>query len=786
MIYKHFNKVISACVLIATSFAFDGCRQIPTVNTATQPPETAPPVPVVVKPPVAVIIGDSELTAENWLSTTDRFVINDSTDLTALTKEIIFQQLVFKEAVAQGYDRDSVMLNELETYKKIIYDNYQEDSSLINELADEAYQHLQQEVEVAHILFYASAFDSPEKILAKKQQAETVLARITNGEAFEELAKQFSDDRTTANANGYMGWYTGLQLLYPLERATFALDIGEVSQPIQTKYGYHLVKLLNKRPSRGRVKVRHLLRVVPENDTVVRESQRVKLDSIRVLAHTGTPFETLVNLYSDDYRTRENGGVLPEFWIGSREEKVVEDAVFELKVNEISAPVLSSAGWHLFQLTEKNPLPQWQQLRPEILAKVTTDSRGEYLESNWITETKKALKFTINQEILTGAISFGNPSLLNGTWKQPTTNQLAATLFSINGESITLKQFLSYVETFQDNGNLPQNFTPEMAMRYFYERFETATLKSYAQRNLELVNPSFRVALQNYFESLVTKNFLNENIYSKSLRDSVGLQNHYIRTIQDYQFPERAQIIEVASKNTKAIELIENQLQIGKPYNLNRGIAPTYFIKNMVNIEPDEQDKLRKLVVFLRRNPQYVVEIGGHTDVNEENHIATERIKTITNFLLENGLPLTQIKENDFGSTQVADRFDWQKNQRVSYRFFSNAITDLERILKNQGFDITIDTGVLTKESILSNSNIPWATGNYTDSLADGTVRKILIEEIYPARTKTFREARASVINGYQQELETKLYNDLLKKYPVEINQNILKDIYRRKISLNQ
>lgn len=786
MVYKHFNRVFSVCGLIATIYAFNSCRQVPTVNIVTEPPESPPPTTVVIKSPVAVTIGDTELTADNWLATTDRFVINDSTDLTALTKEIIFQQLVLKEALEQGYGQDSVMLNELKTYKKIVYENYQEDSLLINELASEAYEHLQQEVEVAHILLYVSAFDSPDKIAQKKQQAEDLYVRLQAGEAFNSLANQFSDDQTTATKGGYMGWYTGLQLLYPLERAVFALKIGEVSKPVQTKYGYHLVKLLNKRPSRGRVKVKHLLRIVPESDPQMKESQKAKIDSIRVLAQTGTPFETLVQLYSDDYRTRESGGVLPEFWIGSREEKVVEDAVFELRPNELSAPVLSSAGWHLFQLVEKNPLPTWQQLRPEIIAKVCTDSRGEYLESSWILEAQKALKFTLNQEVFAKAISLGNTNLLNGIWKQPATNQLAATLFSINGESITLKQFLSYVETFQANGNLPQNFTPEMAMRYFYNRFETNLLKLYAKEKLELVNPSFRNTLQNYFESLVTKNFLNENIYSKSLRDSVGLYKYYTRTIQDYQFPERAYIIEVASKNPQAIELIENQLQNGKPYNLNRGIAPTYFIKNTVNIETEEQDKLRKLVIFLRRNPQYIVEIGGHTDVNEENHIATERIKTITDFLIGNGLPLTQIKENDFGSTQIADRFDWQKNQRVTYRFFSNAITDLERILRNQGFDITIDTGMLTKESIVSNSSLIWKLGSYTDSLADGTIRKIRIEEIYPARTKTFREARASVINGYQQELETKLYNDLLKKYPVEINQNILKDIYRRKISLNQ
>lgn len=786
MIYKKLIRGLSICAFLSTSWLTNSCRQTPVVTQTNDRSTNESVVTEVAKEPIAAKISDTELTVSELNTLTDRYIITDSSDLNSITKEIIFQQLVFKEAIEQGYGKDSIMLNELETYKNIIYEDYQEDSILINDIAFEAYQHLQNEVEVAHILFYVSEFADPTEIARKKEEAQTIFEQIKKGSSFEQLAKSYSDDRNTAEAGGYMGWYTGLQLLYPLEQTAYNLKVGEVSEPVQSKYGFHLVKLVNKRPSRGRVKVKHLLRIVPDNNEVVKLLQKSKIDSIKNLSISGIAFDTLVSRFSDDFRTRENGGVLPEFWIGSREEKVVEEAVFKLNVEQISEPVLSSAGWHLFKLVEKNAIPSWPILRREIISKVTTDSRGEYLDERWVSATKTALGFKPNVSVINATLELGDQNLLTNSWKKPQSNTLNSSfLFSVKGESVSVGRFLTYVETFQGNANLPKNYTPEMAMRYFYKRFEASILKEYGKRNLQLVNPSFKVALQSYYESLVTKNFLNDNIYSKSLRDSVGLQNFYARNIQNFQYSERAKVIQLTSQSQKAIDIIEAHLATGKPYNLNRGITPTLFVKNSTTLEPDEKNKLYKLILFLKRNPQYLVEIGGHADVNEEDYISAERVKIVTNFLTENGLSLTRIKENDFGKTQPANRFDWQKNQRITYRFFSNSIADIERLVINQGFEIEIQDETVSKEDLLAEATIDWEIGSYSLVMDDGYIKKIIIEEIYPARTKTYREARAAVINGYQAELEEKLHNELLKKYPVEINQNLLNDIYRNKILTN-
>lgn len=788
MIDKKIKKTLLFAGAVGFLLATEGCQRFPStpqnvpINeapTAEIVEELSQPMPVVVK------IGGEVITTDQFAALTERYIINDSSDLNGISKEIIFQQMLLKEATELGYNKDEVMLNELKTYKNIIYQDFQEDSTLIEKLSREAYENLQSEVEVSHILIYCSEFAEKETQAEKKALANTIFARAKN-ESFVSLAEQYSDDKNTSAKGGYLGWYTGLQLLYPMEVTAYRLKVGEVSEPIQSKYGFHIVKLLDKRKSRGRVKVEHLLRVVPENNEEVSLRQKKTIDSLRASLDKNVSFEKLVAEYSDDFRNRDSGGLLPEFWIGSRQENVVEEAVFNLKLNEVSQPVKSSAGWHLFKLVEKNPIPRWEDFKTEIAQKVTTDSRGEFIKDNWLKESKLGLDYRPNQSVIDATLLLGNNNLINGDWVRPSNNELSKSfLFSVKGESVEVTTFFDFIETFQKTENATANFTPKMAMRYYYERFERKILEDYAKQNLELVNPAFKNALSSYFESLVTKRYLTNFVYNKSLSDSTGLYNFYQKNLQNYQLAERAKIIELVSKNQSAIHFIEEQLAEGKPYNLKRGISPTLFTKNSVQIENEERLKLQKLVLFMNRSPNYVVEIGGHSDTNEDEYISAARIKTLTEYLTSQGLPITRIKETDFGSSQPADRFDWQKNQRITYRFFSNSLNDLERVLLNQGFEIEIVDDVFSKDEIVSETGIDWKVGSYSRLLDDGFQQKIIIEEIYPSRTKTFNEAKAQLINGYQAQLEKELYERLLKKYPVELNEKLAEGILKKTTNTN-
>lgn len=119
----------------------------------------------------------------------------------------------------------------------------------------------QTERHAAHILFAAT---TEEEYEAAAAEAASVKARIDNGEDFEALAAEFSDDTGSAEAGGDVGYTTGSNFVEPFEEALRSLEVGAVSEPVRTEFGYHLIKLLDQ--SETEVETFEQRRGVLEND----------------------------------------------------------------------------------------------------------------------------------------------------------------------------------------------------------------------------------------------------------------------------------------------------------------------------------------------------------------------------------------------------------------------------------------------------------------------------------------------------------------------------------------
>ena len=99
-----------------------------------------------------------------------------------------------------------------------------------------------------HILFEVGKSASAAEIDAAKNKAQQVLARIRAGESFEELAKTFSNDSGSKNQGGDLGWFGPNAMVKPFEEAVKSMKVGEVSEPIQSEFGFHIIKLEDSKP----------------------------------------------------------------------------------------------------------------------------------------------------------------------------------------------------------------------------------------------------------------------------------------------------------------------------------------------------------------------------------------------------------------------------------------------------------------------------------------------------------------------------------------------------------
>ena len=779
-VMKRFYKIFPYIFLLFSQFACQVLKKPSSdrgtmVSTVPAAP-AASPVNIVNTEPIGLTVGTNEVKLLDLKQEIEKLMVDDTLSADNALAQVIQDQRIVAEAKQRGYGNSEDLKEELQTYQSILAESYLTDSATIKYLLKETYDWMLQEVRASHIMYQISEFANPADTAAIYNKLIDIKRRATEGEDFGVLAQQFSQDKKTSSKGGELGWFSALQLVYPLEKAAFNVAVGQISTPVRTKAGYHLVKVLERRPNSGKVWVQHILKAVPPNSNDSLSRAKFQIDSIYTALTKGAVFEVLCEKYSDDYKTKNTQGYLPIFGIGTREETAFEQAAFALKVGEFSKPVRTSAGWHIIRLAKKIPLEPYEKLLPKLKEKVVTDSRGELVKENALNRLKKDMQFVEYPDIVKRAIESADTNLIKKKWgyalNGPITN---STIFSIGKNEIKAKAFFDYVMERQLVERVPTGYSSVVWMRSFYKKFVDKNVRDYAETHLTEINPDFRLLMNEYTTSLLKSELLNNLVYEKSVGDTLGQRAYYEKNKANYRMPERVFGSLVVAKDAKTLGQVKDIFKKGSPYPLNSTMrTPLYYDKFASDLTSEHKKALVTLLEIMRSNKGYIVEVGGHADQSENATNSAERIEKVKNFLVSNGLPIERIIENDYAKTKRADRFDWTKNQRVTFVFYSNSKKDVEkRFNRKEANSVTIEDGYFKKGDNKYVDAFKWETGSQS-IIKDGKYIELSVERIEPARFKTLREARGQVLVDYQKQLERQLNQELEAKYPIKVNKEEL------------
>jgi len=201
------------------------------------------------------------------------------------------------------------------------------------------------EVELAHFLARPVDATVEAAALDKIQKAH---ARIVGGEKFEDVAAQVSDDPSRGRG-GLLGWFQKGDLDPAFEAAADSLQIGQLSGPVRSSFGYHLIEVLER--DGQRFKVRHILALVePKPDQIQAAHDRAAAARARIVG--GEPFEKVVKESSEDPETKNQGGNLG--WISPQALlPEVAGLIDSLKVGELSPVIRSAKGFHVFKVLNR-------------------------------------------------------------------------------------------------------------------------------------------------------------------------------------------------------------------------------------------------------------------------------------------------------------------------------------------------------------------------------------------------------------------------------------------------
>ncbi len=723
--------------------------------------------------PFVIKIGNRTISAAEFSSTYKKLVQSDSVNrenTEAFLQNYINYQLAVYAAEQQGKDATATFKDEINTYRKELANPYLVDKGLLDRLVRETYERMREEVHVAHIFIAIDKNAAPADTASAFNELYNLRTRILKGEAFEQIAKNYSQDPSTASLGGDLGFLPMPPAThYIFESVAYNLPKEEISMPFRTDKGYHILKVIDKVPARGKVKLAHILVSTPVNATEadIKAAKR-KIDQVHELLKKGEPFEGVCRSFSDDQQTKFNGGVRNKYYdAGSLINDKVADKILSLQVNsEFTDPIQTNLGWHIFRVVDKKDILRFDDMAQYIREKVNSDaSRTAITRGSLIKRLMKENNFQESQEAKQVAFdNFHKDRLGNEAF-------LSQELFTINGEASKVKDFYAFVVK-QQRQLAKQKAKDDKSILDWYNTFVEAQNMHYEEGNLEIKYPEFRKTVQEYKEAILQKQMFEEFVIKPSL-DSMTQVRYYTSNQAKYAYTNRVQA-KVVTTDTKETMLQAKQLLSKAPFLMNRRISDVYFDKNKSDFLPDATTILTGLVVIMIKNRNYTIEVSGNADNEESETISAERARKVVNFLINKGISPTRIIEKDDNKFKQVSKVDHAKNRRVTIKFYSDSMEDVvKRFNSLKPASLTAEEGFFKKGDNKYIDALNWTIGEVDTELENRQVW-VNIQKVEEPRQKTFKEARGQVIREYQQDLLNNWMDNLKAKYPVQVNQEEL------------
>lgn len=451
-------------------------------------------------------------------------------------------KLKVAEAEALGYDTIPKLKKELAGYRKQLSQPYLIDSTKNSALVKQAYERMKNEVHAAHILVKVAENASPEDTLAAYNRIMAIKKRIENGEDFATVAKgkNGSDDPSAVRNGGDLGYFTAFQMVYQFEEAAYNTPVGKISNPVRTKFGYHIIKVIDLRPARGTMKAAHIM-VATGRDASPEdiEAAHKKVDEIYSKLQAGESFEKLASEFSDDAQTAEKGGELPLFGTGTTTRMVpeFEEAAFTLKTNgEISKPVQTAFGYHIVKRLDLTPLRSFDELKKEIQGKVNKDERSIVTQQSFIEKLKKSYAFKDNySKSSKWFVQNIDSNYFKGAWKADglKTNTI---MFTLDKKGFTQKDFASYL---QKNYRNFKNMEAKALVQKQYAAWQNSEILAYEESKLDSKYPDFKALMQEYHDGILLYEIMSDKVWNKAIKDTSGLKTFFEGHNSNYTWGKR-------------------------------------------------------------------------------------------------------------------------------------------------------------------------------------------------------------------------------------------------------
>jgi peptidyl-prolyl cis-trans isomerase SurA len=706
---------------------------------------------------------------------------------------LVKYRLKLADAYRRGVDRDPEVMNEISQYRGSLAASYLTDREVVSPGVRNMYNRRSEEIRASHILLELPPTATAAESTAAYAKAAEIVAEIKKGADFGDLAVKYSKDPSAQQNRGDLYYFTAGQMVSPFEDAAFALHPGEISNPIRTTFGLHIIKCVDRRPVAGELRASHIM--VRFNsadpspaDTATAYAQALSLrDSLKA----GADFAGLAQRHSGDPGSAGKGGDLGYF-SRRRWPRPFDDTVFTLKVGSVSNIVRTGYGYHLILLTEVRPFKPFDEMRAE-LQQTYQQVRFPEEYATYLAALRKETGYARNDQTLAALLTSvdSTKSTRDSAWAASVPPDVRGkTLFSFAGHPVTVDSALGALRDRPDLGNVQlraQSFT--QALDKVAENL-MFTAKSFT---LEKRSPEFASILNEYTDGILLYQTEQEKVWRRIETTDSTLRIFFDKNRDRFVFPDRLIVTSLHSPTEASAKILYDRLKAGATFDqlavedsirMARPASFTVdFARGSSRLPAAAKKVLQTIAAEMTSNTAVHVVVTARPDTTvkkaQNARIAAARLDLLKKEFARLGIPAERTEhvtapQGVKATNDSTARAQATRNDRVELSI-SNRRPLVLGVPEHTLLARDADDRARRADSLKS--------GQYSVPFAyRGFFSIIRLDGLDPSRRKTYEEAGPEVSTAFQdfesKRLETAWIDSLRAIMPVKEYPEVLKNAF--------
>ncbi len=450
-------------------------------------------------------------------------------------------KLKVAEARAQGFHKTANYEKEFSKYQDQLSRNYIYEDKFIEDVAREAYERGLEQIDANHIIIRSSYNDSPQDTLTAYNKIKSIRDKVLAGADFVEMAKQFSEEPEANTRAGHLGYFSAFSMVYPFESMAYNTAVGEVSEIVRTQFGYHIIKVNDRREVGNELEVSHIMVAFKKDDPDFNAKGRI--DEIYALLEQGSSFEDLARQYSDDTNSAKKDGKLRAFKRGQLRAPAFEEAAYALaNPGDVSEPIKTEFGWHILRLEKINAPKTFEEQKEQLIKRVQSGNRSKKVTAAISNKIKEKYGFTQGSAYRPFFDTLVTDSILTRGWKNPGVPESQdKVLFTIGSRSLKYSDFANFITERQPTAKMSSQ--KGQVIKDLYNEFESKALGDYFKEQLEVENDEYAGIISEYRDGLLIFDVMNANVWDKARKDTLGLERYFETVKDNYMWDTRAKTV---------------------------------------------------------------------------------------------------------------------------------------------------------------------------------------------------------------------------------------------------